>query len=179
MKYPGPPLAISYFCTGRGLALRNGSADNCCSCVLPKAQRVPQQVVHPPLNSLVLFPGRFRAGLVCVCEYVELLHVSKVVPRLLVPGQSWNSQVQRIAAVCSGAVPGRQATSVIRTQARCRWVRVTYLIALYLDLPCLISACGTFLKCHNWPEGFFWGVGGVSLPRWTLESKGREDDLCC
>lgn len=42
-------------------------------------------------------------------EEDALLHFSKVVPRLLVPEQSWNSKVQRIAAVCSGAVPGRQA----------------------------------------------------------------------
>lgn len=58
-------------------------------------------------------------------EEDELLHFPKVVPRLLVPEQSWNSKVQRIAAVYSGAVPGRQAESVIRKQAPCRWVGLT------------------------------------------------------
>lgn len=89
-------------------------------------------------------------------EEDELLHFSKVVPRLLVPGQSWNSRAYRIAAVYSGAVPSKQATSVIRKQAHCRWVGLTANGFVFgLDVPNFKAQ--DFLKVPQLASGALWG----------------------
>lgn len=75
--------------------------------------------------------------------------------------------MQRIAAVYSGAAPGKQATSVIRKQAHCRWVGLTSNGFVFgLDVPNF--KVQDFFKVPQLASGALGGGGGVALLHlWT------------